>query len=222
MGVSQAKTVFILGAVIGSVLFAALTYDTHLKFSGKTYEDKLTEQVALGKWVWQKYNCNDCHTILGIGAYYAPDLTKVTTHRDSEWLKRFIKDPAKVSPQERKMPNLHLSDQEISDVIDFLSWVSAIDTNGWPPKPLMEAVAPGLPAEAVFKDNGCSACHKIGGIGGTIGPDLTKIGSRRGKTWIIEQIKNPKIHNPNSIMPSFAKLPDKDIEELAVYLSGLR
>ncbi len=222
MILAHAKAIFISGAVISSVLFAALTYDTQLKFSKKTHEDKLTAQVVSGKWIWQKYNCNDCHTILGIGAYYAPDLTKVTTSRDSEWLKRFIKDPAKVWPQERKMPNLHLSDQEISDVIAFLSWVSAIDTNGWPPKPLMGAVTPVSPGEAIFKNNVCSACHKIGGIGGTIGPDLTKVGNRRDKAWIIDQVKNPRIHNPNSIMPSFAKLPDKDIEELADYLSGLR
>ncbi len=222
MTLSHAKVIFISGAVVSSVLFAALTYDTHTKFSMRTHDDKLTAQVASGKWVWQKYNCNDCHTILGIGGYYAPDLTKVTTYRDSEWLSQFIKDPAKTWPQERRMPNLHLNDQEIADVIAFLSWVSAIDTNGWPPKPLMGAVAPGPPGEAIFKNNGCSACHKIGGIGGTIGPDLTEVGSRREKAWIIEQIRNPKLHNPHSIMPSFAKIPNKDVEELADYLSGLR
>ncbi|HEX9021010.1 MAG TPA: c-type cytochrome [Nitrospirota bacterium] len=222
MNVAQAKTVFIWGTAVASVLFAALTYDTHLQFSKKTHEDKLTAQVASGKWVWQKYNCNDCHTILGIGGYYAPDLTKVTTYRDTDWLKKFINDPEKVWPQERKMPNLHLSDQEISDVIAFLSWVSEIDTNGWPPKPLMGAVAVGTPGKAVFMNNGCSACHKIGEIGGMVGPDLTKVGSRRDKVWIIDQLRNPKLHNPQSIMPSFAKLPDKDIEELADYLSGLR
>jgi nitric oxide reductase subunit C len=32
-----------------------------------------------GKRVWQKYNCNDCHTILGFVGYYAPDMTKVYT-----------------------------------------------------------------------------------------------------------------------------------------------
>lgn len=222
MNVSQARTLFILGVAIASVFFAALTYDTHMKFSRKTNEDKLTEQVASGKWVWQKYNCNDCHTILGIGGYYAPDLTKVTTYRDAEWLKGFIKDPAKVWPQERKMPNLHLSDQEISDIIAFLSWVSEIDTNGWPPKPLMGDVKSGVPGKAVFENNGCSACHEIGGIGGAIGPDLTKVGSRRDKAWIIDQIRNPKIHNPQSIMPSFARLPDKDIDDLADYLYSLR
>ncbi|MGQ9834912.1 MAG: c-type cytochrome [Thermoanaerobaculaceae bacterium] len=29
-----------------------------------------------GKRAFEKYNCNDCHTILGFGGYYAPDLTR--------------------------------------------------------------------------------------------------------------------------------------------------
>ena len=220
---SQAKAIFVGGALISSLFFLALTYDSHVKFAQKTHEDKLTAQVASGKWVWQKYNCNDCHTIMGIGGYYAPDVTKVMGQRDSKWMVQFIKDPSRVWPQARKMPNLHLSDQEISDVIAFLSWVNQIDTNGWPPKPLMvSSSVSSKPGEAIFKAQGCSACHRINGLGGTIGPDLTKVGDRRDKAWIEDQIRNPRAHNPTSIMPSFAKLPDKDVEELAEYLSGLQ
>jgi mono/diheme cytochrome c family protein len=121
------------------------------------------------------------------------------------------------------MPNLHLKDQEIADVIAFFTWVNGIDTNNWPPKPLVAATqASSTPGEAIFKAQGCSACHMLGGFGGTIGPDITKVGSRRSKEWIEDQIKNPKAHNPNSIMPSFAKLSEKDREDLADYLSGLR
>ncbi len=220
---SQAKAIFVGGALISSLFFLALTFDSHMKFAEKTHEDNLTAQVASGKWVWQKYNCNDCHTIMGIGGYYAPDVTKVMGYRDSEWMVQFIKDPSRVWPQARKMPSLHLSEQEISDVIAFLSWVNQIDTNGWPPKPLMVSSSESpKPEEAIFKEQGCSACHRINGLGGTIGPDLTKVGNRRDRAWIEEQIRNPKTHNPTSIMPSFAKLPDKDVEGLAKYLSGLK
>jgi len=220
---SLAKGIFIGGALVSSLFFLILTYDFHMKFAGKTHEDRLTAQVESGKRVWQKYNCNDCHTILGIGGYYAPDLTKVTDQRDDGWLKDFIKNPDKVWPQDRKMPALHLADQEISDVIAFLSWVGGIDTNGWPPRPLLAASqASQDPGAAIFRAQGCSACHRINGLGGTIGPDLTRVGRRRTKEWIEDQIRTPKAHNPNSIMPSFARLPDKDVEDLAGYLSGLK
>jgi nitric oxide reductase subunit C len=223
MTISQAKAIFIWSTVFSAVLFLALTYDSVSKMPQRTNEKNLDEHVAAGKWVWQKYNCNDCHTILGIGGYYAPDVTKVVSYRDADWVRRFIEDPEKVWPASRKMPNLHLKDQEIADVTAFLTWVNGIDTNNWPPKPLTVAAAGApKPGEAIFKDQGCSACHMIGGIGGTAGPDLTQVGGRRDKEWIEEQLKNPKSHNPNSIMPSYAKLPEKDREDLADYLSGLK
>ncbi len=223
MKLSHAKAIFIWGTVLSSVIFLALTYDSQKSFPKRTHEEKLDEHVAAGKWVWQKYNCNDCHTILGIGGYYAPDVTKVMSYRDAEWMRRFIKDPPAVWPAERKMPVLHLRDQEIEDVISFLTWVNGIDTNDWPPKPMTVATAAApKPGEEIFKAQGCSSCHSIGGVGGKIGPDLTHVGSRRDKDWIEEQIENPKSHNPNSIMPSFAKLPKKDREELADYLAGLK
>lgn len=219
----RAKTVFVGCALIASVFFLALTFDTQTKFAEKTHEDKLTAEVAAGKWAWQKYNCNDCHTILGIGGYYAPDVTKVTEYRDSEWMTRFIKDPEHVWPQARKMPNLHLADEEISAVIAFLEWVDHIDTNGWPPKPLTaSSSAPQKKGEAIFKAQGCPACHRLNGVGGAVGPDLTKVGTRRDKAWIEDQLRNPKAHNPDSIMPSFAKLSGQDMEALAGYLASMK
>ncbi len=223
---TQAKKIFIWGTLASTVIFLALTYNSLLQLPQRTHEDKLNAQVAAGKWVWQKYNCNDCHTILGIGGYYAPDLTKVMSSQDPDWTKRFLRDPEKVWPVGRKMPNLHLKDEEISNLVAFLTWVNSIDTNNWPPKPVAIATTTlseqAKEGEELFKSLGCRECHTIGGIGGHIGPDLTKVGSRRDRQWIEEQIKDSKSHNPNSIMPSFAKLPGKDIKALADYLSGLR
>jgi cbb3-type cytochrome oxidase cytochrome c subunit len=48
------------------------------------------------------------------------------------------------------------------------------------------------------------------------------VGKKRDQEWIEVQLKNPKTHNPNSIMPSFSKLSEKDVDDLAHYLAGLR
>ncbi|MGB9712255.1 MAG: c-type cytochrome, partial [Dissulfurimicrobium hydrothermale] len=121
------------------------------------------------------------------------------------------------------MPDMHLAGQEIDDIISFLTWVKGIDTNDWPPKPMATTAASDKdPGKAVFMAQGCSACHAVGGVGGNIGPDLTKIGDERSRAWLEEQIEDPKLHDPASTMPSYAKLPEKDREELADYLSKLR
>lgn len=227
MNVKSAGAFFFVSSGISLVIFLALTGDSLKKLPSRTHEEALSPQVTAGKWTWQKYNCNDCHTILGIGGYYAPDLTKVRDSRDPEWLARFIKDPHGVWPAPRRMPTLGLSDREVTDVVAFLNWVGGIDTNAWPPKPQMAApisagggAAP--PGEAIFRTEGCSACHALNGSGGHVGPDLSRVGARRDRAWIEDQLRDPKSHKASSIMPSFARLPRKSLDELADYLAGLK
>ena len=224
MTLSQGRAIFIWGTVISAVIFLGLTYDSISKMPKRTHAEELSDAVADGKWTWQRHNCNDCHTILGIGGYYAPDLTKVMSQRDPEWAKQFLKDPHKVWPAKRRMPNLHLTDKEIGNLVAFLTWVNGIDTNGWPPKPMAVIAAGPAPmaGEAVFRAQGCSACHKLNGVGGDIGPDLTHVGSTRPPDWIKQQLENPRSHFPNSPMPSFAKLSPKDMKDLVDFLSSLK
>ena len=95
---STSKKLFLWGTLISTIIFLALTYDTLKQIPDRTNAGDLTPEVAAGKWVWQRHNCNDCHTILGIGGYYAPDLTKEGALRSADWLKEFLKDPRKVMP----------------------------------------------------------------------------------------------------------------------------
>ncbi len=67
--------------------------------------------------------------------------------------------------------------------------------------------------------SGCTGCHKIGGKGGTTGPDLTHVGSKASASQIADKIKNPKAKNPKSIMPA-SNRPDKQIAAMAAYLAS--
>lgn len=105
-------------------------------------EQEAENMVALGKKTVQAKNCMNCHTLLGNGAYYAPDLTKAWL--DPGWINpasremlmlAFLKDPeqnARTFGSGRVMPNLGLTDEEARGVMAFLKWMSAIDTNGFP------------------------------------------------------------------------------------------
>ena len=77
----QGRLFFIVCTVLFSVVFIALTIDSHRQFGKLTNADKITPEVIAGKHVWHKNNCINCHTLMGEGAYYAPDLTKITAHR---------------------------------------------------------------------------------------------------------------------------------------------
>jgi nitric oxide reductase subunit C len=226
-----ARNFFIWGTVICTALFVWLTIDTHTTIPKRTHTDQLTDEVVLGKRVWHKYNCNDCHTILGIGGYYSPDVTKAYSTRGETWLKALLKKPESPDPQRRKMPNLNLSEDEINKLIAFFKWVDAIDTNQWPPKPIMVAKSTGVPlrettltltGKNIYNQNRCDLCHRIGGQGGVIGPDLSKVGSKYDTQWLAKQIKEPKSHNPNTQMPAYPQFSGEEIQALVSFLGGLK
>lgn len=75
--------------------------------------------------------------------------------------------------------------------------------------------------KVVFNTNGCVACHSISGVGGKIGPDLTnEIGNNRSMQWLIDQLTDSKKHFPNSIMPAYSTLTQKQLDDLIAYLNA--
>lgn len=222
-----ARVIFYLGTLVSLVLFLGLTVDTHRQIRTLTHADQLSEQVVAGKKVWHRYNCNDCHTILGFGSYYAPDMTKVYWRRGAEGIKAVVRAPEKFITW-RKMPRLALTDQEIEDLAAFLQWTSNIDTQDWPPQDQKlrvsagKAVALGVgPRTVLFQEKGCFACHKIYKTGGDLGPELTHVGSRLSYEAIEKILTDPRSVNPQSIMPPPA-VSHEERDQLAAFLAGLR
>jgi len=111
-------------------------------FGTRLTEEEAAALVRKGKLTIQGRNCMNCHTLLGNGAYFAPDLTKAwldqgwgTEGVREELMQQFLQDPGKYQRSfgsGRRMPNLHLTDEEARAVIAFLKWMSSIDTNGFP------------------------------------------------------------------------------------------
>lgn len=140
MNKRQTRLFAIASTAIATLIFLVLTVDSHRQFPTLTNADTITDEVVRGQKVWHNYNCINCHTIFGEGAYYAPDLTKITQLRGAPYLTAFMKDPSQFYDEQkhrRLMPNLGMSDQEISDVIAFMDWVSRVDNQGWPPRPIL-------------------------------------------------------------------------------------
>src|SRR5574342_1088035 len=98
--------ILLLGTVSSAVVFLAATWDTHRQVAVLSNVDTLSDRVVAGKAAFQKYNCNDCPTILGFGAYYAPDLTRVVQRIGAEGIRFRIRDPQKAFAKSwRKMPD---------------------------------------------------------------------------------------------------------------------
>lgn len=140
MNKRQARLFAIVSTGLATVAFLGLTVDSHTRFGELTNAQNNTPQVQAGQDVWHKYNCVNCHTLFGEGAYYAPDLTKITQLRGEQYLKAYMRDPSAFYDEQRHrrlMPKQDLSEQEIADLIAFLDWVSKVDNQGWPPRPIL-------------------------------------------------------------------------------------
>lgn len=123
-------------------------------------EEEAEAMVSKGKLTTQAKNCMNCHTLLGNGSYYAPDLTK--SWLDQSWGSKEAREQGMVdflmNPQDRlhnglgrKMPNLGITEEEAKATVAFLKWMSSIDTNGFPAnfKPIDQSDAPAAAAAPV-------------------------------------------------------------------------
>lgn len=226
---SQARAFFLFGTLIFVVIFIGLTVDTVRRVPEQTKQTNMTEQVILGKDIWDKNNCMGCHTLMGEGAYYAPELTKVYERRGPAWMKMFIKDPQAMYPGERKMVKYNFSDAEIDDLIAFLKWIGEMDLNGFPPKPNILVVPQASASSATLVSTKapekftqiCAACHVVGGKGGTVGPALDGVGSRRDAKYLDQWLRDPQVLKPGALMPKLP-LSEVELEELVKYLSELK
>ena len=110
-------------------------------FGKRLTNEEAEALVSKGKLTTQAKNCMNCHTLLGNGAYYAPDLTK--SWLDPMWGSPSVREQLMVeflmNPQDklhnitgRRMPNLGITEEDARATVAFLKWMSSIDTNGFP------------------------------------------------------------------------------------------
>lgn len=140
MNKRQSRMFAIACTAVAAIVFLGLTLDSHRQFGKLTNADKITPAVAAGKDVWHDNNCINCHTLFGEGAYYAPDLTKITQLRGEQYLRAYLRDPSRFYNEQihrRLMPKQDLSELDITHLIAFLDWVSKVDNQGWPPRPIL-------------------------------------------------------------------------------------
>ncbi len=224
---SQAKTFFLLGTAVCSAIFVGLTIDTFTKIPAQTNQNEMNDSVVRGKHLFDQNNCMGCHTIMGEGAYYAPELTKVIDRRGEAFVKAVLADPDRMFPGQRRMVNYKFTEDQINDLTAFLTWIGKMDLNGFPAKPdLMQTTAASAATTSTVAQpkifaQMCTACHMVAGIGGNVGPALDGIGSRRDAEFLKKWLINPMDIKADSKMPKMP-LSDKDIEDLTAYLSELK
>ncbi|NTW63598.1 MAG: c-type cytochrome, partial [Chlorobiaceae bacterium] len=151
---------------IADYLFSMTGTTRHdVDYAGTEPDAKLVEQ---GKTLWSQSRCNLCHSTGGRGGnhikVYAPDLSKVGSKVNKEWLFKWIKDPNQYFPG-TKMPRFRFTDEEIKSLVEYI--VSEYQDD----EAEMKYVTPvTIEAKSIKKGKdliqqyGCYGCHKLKGM----------------------------------------------------------
>jgi len=156
---------------IADYLFS-VTVEERMDYSNDEINWDLAEQ---GKIIWRQSRCNICHSTNGVGGantkIYAPDLGKIGSKVNKEWLFNWIKNPKSYFSQ-TKMPSYRFTDDEIKALVEYL-FSEYIDwdfnpNNIDPVQIKVESINRG---KELIRKYGCFGCHNLQGM-----EEMRKIG----------------------------------------------
>jgi len=213
-GSRRGPTVTFAGVGLGVIGLTALGLADRPSSTG-TGEWGLLPIAGMELATGEDSTCARCHLSGGPAAPLG--MTRLT--KDEEWLLSHLADPVAIAPGVRSAsdpaPRPVLSRFKAQAVVAYLRRQYAGDD---PP-----VVDDDVMAAALTYANVCVACHRISGNGGTVGPDLTHVGSRRDEATLRRLIEDPLWAYPQSMMPPFKeRLSGPQIAALARYLASRR
>ena len=130
-------------------------------------------------------NCSTCHGV-DAGGQEGPDLHGVPDRLSDAAVQGIIRRGIPGTA----MPGFAtVTDKQAADVVAYLRTLSGAGT---PEK----AIGDPQKGEALYNSSGCSTCHMIDGQGGSIGPDLSRIGASRGPTNLKARLQDPGANLP--------------------------
>jgi sulfur oxidation c-type cytochrome SoxX len=172
-----------------------------LQAFNKWFEDEgeKNSSVKAGEKLFKKKkSCFACHQLEDeeekTGGRIGPDLSQAGVRYGSEWLYAWIMNPHAYKP-ETKMPNMAVAAEEAQVLTAFLSGLgSKKQEMDW--QTFLQATGNSATGKSLFFDPEgkvyCSKCHRVAGDGGTIGPDLSFVGTSRSRLFLLESILDPK------------------------------
>jgi mono/diheme cytochrome c family protein len=214
---------------------------------GSCHRDDLpqTPQLNRGRELIDRLNCAGCHRLLGIerASMLGPDLTNIGTKVSREWIYKWLKEPRTitdaegnvtvngvVNEDEPRMPKFRLTEQELRAISAYLTTqhAGAVETVKFDPRVVAtwskksDIVDQG---ETRFRQMFCSTCHALAVtragetklIGGDIGPELTKVGSKVKPEWLAAWLRDPQAYLPHSKMPRY-EWSDEDLFKVTQYI----
>jgi cbb3-type cytochrome oxidase cytochrome c subunit len=190
-----------------------------------------TPQLNLGRTLLARNGCVHCHTVklTDGGTMQAtddpPSLSHIADKTTREWIYAWLKDPQAYAVS-ATMPNFKLSDPDARDISAFLIANSTPLPGDTATLPASASKAPPDPtaAASLYGESFCASCHAVQNaagnvVGGDVGPELTRVGSKVKPDWLQAWLRNPRTYDPETAMPHY-RFSDQQLSLLSGYLEG--
>jgi quinol-cytochrome oxidoreductase complex cytochrome b subunit len=187
---------------------------TELNTAGPAQQwTELSPEELAGLGYFRQEHCESCHNLVDGEPKPGPNLAHAR-RRTAEWLIEHFRNPGQVIPGSN-MPPIHLTDVQLNVLSAFLLKLTPENA-----KALYEAPNSSVLGAQIYLTNGCAGCHRVNGVGGSIGPSLNGLAMRRSREWVERHFLDPRALVPGSLMPSF-KFSPRDRDILVAYLLSL-
>ena len=138
----MARNIFYGGSLFFIFIFIGLVFDSERRIPERSNQSQMSEAVVRGKKIWETRNCVGCHSLLGEGAYFAPELGNVYKRRGgddggAEFIKGWMQaqplgaiPPLPSNTSRRRLPSrISLRRWACSWARSFLVWSWACSTS---------------------------------------------------------------------------------------------
>ena len=190
-----------------------------------------TPQLNYGRKLLAREGCVRCHSVRqpdGVvtrGTDDPPSLQHIAQKTTREWMFAWIKEPQAYAST-ATMPNFGLSDDDARDITTFLvSQSTPIALPGG----TKSAAATSSPADptagaSLYGQSFCASCHAVQNaagnmVGGDLGPELTKIGTKVKPEWLGSWLRDPGAYDPDTKMPHY-RFSEQQVKTLAGFLEA--
>jgi mono/diheme cytochrome c family protein len=185
-----------------------------------------TPQLAEGRRLIGRYGCAHCHTVkLPNGTTLKatddpPSLAHIADKTTREWIYAWLKNPQAYAAT-ATMPNFKLSDEDLRDISAFL-FVNSTPREGDSLTLSQKASADPTAGASLYGESFCASCHAVQNaagnlVGGDVGPELTRIGSKVKPEWLQAWLRNPRMYDPGTGMPHY-RFNDQQVATLSGFL----
>ena len=185
-----------------------------------------TPQLNQGRNLLAREGCVHCHTVkLPDGSTMKatddpPSLSHIADKTTREWIFAWLKDPQAYATT-ATMPNFKLSDDDARDISAFLV-ANSTPLSGDTLSVSAKAAPDPAAGASLYGESFCASCHAVQNaagnlVGGDVGPELTRVGSKVKPEWLQAWIRNPRTYDPATGMPHY-RFTDAQVATLSGFL----